>query len=247
MRVRGARGLTLIEVLVATALLGVFLTSVYTLVAATVNLRNRLEDEATPYAVGPVVIDRIVEDLRAATIEPYKDGNAFHAEVETVHGEAATKLDFVAASPSRREQVGREWVKSRLNEIGYVLRPSKTVDGLGALYRREDMGVDEQPLAGGKCYKLADRVKEFRIDWFAEDGGDPESDDAKGEEEWDAKKEKKLPFACRITLTLMGETAVDDRGRAIEDAPEYHFVTYHVFASRYDKADQQQQQQQPPR
>ena len=242
---RRAAGLTLLEVLVATALLGVFFVSVYSMVAATVKIRNQIQDEATPYAVGPVVIDRIVEDLRAATVEPYKDGDAFHAEVETINGEAATKVDFVTCSPSRaRVKVGRELVKAHLNEVGYRLRRSETASGLGALYRREDLGVDEEPLAGGAYYKLADRVKEFRIDWFAEDAGDPTTEDAKGEEEWDAKKEKKLPFACRITLKLLGESAVDDQGRPLEDAPEYVFVTYHAFASRADKADQQQQ---PPK
>ena len=242
---RSASGLTLLEIMVATAILGVLFTAVYSLVSALIVERNRIEEQSTPYAIGPVVMDRIVEDLRAAIVEPYKDGDAFHAEVETINGEAATKLDFVAAVPSRaRVRVGRERVKAGLNEIGYRMRGSETARGLGALYRREDLGVDEEPLAGGAYYKLADRVKEFRIDWFAEDGGDPDSDDAKGEEEWDAKKEKKLPFACRITLTFVGETSVDDRGRPIEDAPEYKFVAYQVFASRYDKADQQQQ---PPK
>jgi prepilin-type N-terminal cleavage/methylation domain-containing protein len=242
---RAASGLTLLEIMVATAILGALFTAVYSLVSATVKMRDRIEDQATPYAVGPVVMDRVVEDLRAATVEPYKDGDAFHAEVETVNGEAATKLDFVAAVPSRaRVKVGRERVKAGLNEVGYRMRESETARGLGALYRREDLGVDEEPLIGGSYYKLADRVKEFRIDWFAEDAGDPATDDAKGEEEWDAKKEKKLPFACRITLTIVGETAVDDDGRPFEDAPEYTFVTFHVFASRNDKADQQQQ---PPR
>ena len=243
---RRAAGLTLLEVLVATALLTVFFASVYTLVASNVKTRNKIEDDAVPFAVGPVVMDRIVEDLRAAIVEPYKDLDVFHAELDSVHGEAATKLDFVAAVSSRaRAKVGRERVKAGINEIGYMLRNSETATGLGALYRREDLGVDEDPLHGGLYYKLADRVREFRIDWFAEDAGDPETDDAKGEEEWDAKKEKKLPFACRITLKLMGDTALDESGRPFEDAPEYTFVTYHVFASRADKADQQQQQ--PPR
>jgi type II secretory pathway component PulJ len=242
---RRAAGLTLLEVLVATALLTVFFAEVYSLVSSYVKTRNMIEERATPYAVGPVVLDRIVEDLRAAIVEPYKDGDAFHAEVETINGEAATKLDFVAAVPSRaRVKVGREMVKAALNEVGYRMRRSETASGLGALYRREDLGVDEEPLQGGAYYKLADRVKEFRIDWFAEDAGDPETDDAKGEEEWDAKKEKKLPFACRITLKLLGDTAVDEQGRPLEDAPEYVFITYHVFASRADKADQQQQ---PPK
>lgn len=242
---RRSSGLTLLEVLVATALLSVFFASVYTIVASNVKTRNMIEDRATPFAVGPVVMQRIVDDLRAATVEPYKDGDAFHADVETINGEAATKVDFVAAVPSRkRVKVGRDFVKAGLNEVGFRMRRSETASGLGALYRREDLGVDEEPLAGGLYCKLADRVKVFRIDWFAEDPGDPDADDAKGEEAWDAKKEKKLPFACRVTLTLAGETAVDEQGRPFEDAPEYTFVTYLVFASRADKADQQQQ---PPK
>ena len=51
---RRERGLTLIEVLVATALIGVFFASVYSMVAATVKIRNQIEDEATPAQLASV-------------------------------------------------------------------------------------------------------------------------------------------------------------------------------------------------
>ena len=238
---RRDRGLTLLEILVATALLAVLFAEVYGIVSGAVTLRNDIEEGATPFAVGPAVMDLVVEDLRGATIEPYKDLDAFHAEPETHNGETCTKLDFVTCIPSRkRVRIQDEEVKARLNEVGYRMRRSETTQGLYALYRREDLGVDDDPLNGGKYYKLADNVKVFRVDWFAEDPGDPSTDDAKGEEEWDAKKEKKLPYACRITLTLVGDTAVDDQGRPLEDAAEYKFVTLIVFASRHDKSDSAQ-------
>jgi prepilin-type N-terminal cleavage/methylation domain-containing protein len=239
---RRERGLTLLEVLVASALLAVFFASVYSLVAGTLQIRTAIEEEATPYAVGPVVMDRVVEDLRGAVLEPYKDFDAFKAESQTFNGEQCTQVDFVTTTPSRaRVKVQRDLVKARINEVGYRLRRSETAANLSALYRREDLGVDEEPLAGGLYYKLADRVKVFRIDWFAEDPGDPSTDDGKGEDAWDTKKEKKLPYSCRVTLTLLGETNLDDKGRALEEAPEYTFVSYVVFASRHDKADQQKQ------
>lgn len=235
-------GLTLLELLVASALLAVFFASVYGLVEGTLEVRRAIEEKATPYAVGPVVMDRIVEDLRGAVLEPYKDLDVFHAENESPTGETSTKVDFVTVVPSRsRVKVQREFVKARINEVGYRMRRSETAQGLGALYRREDLGVDEEPLEGGKYYKLCDRVKTFRIDWFAEDPGPPDGDDAKGEEEWDAKKEKRLPFACRVTLTLVGDSEVDERGRPLEEVPEYAFTSFLVFASRHDKADQQKQ------
>lgn len=240
---RNETGLTLLELLVASALLAVFFAQVYGLVEGTLNTRQAIEEKATPYAVGPVVMERIAEDLRGALLDPYKDLDVFHAEPESGVGpETSTKLDFVTVVPSRsRVKVQREFVKARINEVGYRLRRSETAQGLAALYRREDLGVDEEPLAGGKYYKLCDRVKVFRVDWFAEDPGDPTTDEGKGEEEWDAKKEKKLPFACRITLTLVGETDVDDRGRPLEDAPEYTFSTFVVFTGRHDKPDQAKQ------
>jgi len=246
LRARRARGFTLLEILVATALLAVFFAEVYSLVAGTISIRDAIEDGATPYAVGPAVMDLIIEDLRGAEIEPYKDLNAFHAEPENMNGDTCTKLDFVTTVPSRRRvKIQDQEVKARLNEVGYRLRRSETSQGLYALYRREDLGVDEEPLLGGKFYKVADGVKVFRIDWFADDPGDPATDDAKGEEEWDAKKEKKLPWGCRVTLTLMGETKVDDQGRPLENAPEYTFVTFIAFQSRHDKADQQQPAKNP--
>jgi prepilin-type N-terminal cleavage/methylation domain-containing protein len=239
---RRQRGLTLLEVLVASAILAVFFASVYSLVASALNQRAQIEEEATPYAVGPAVMELMVNDFRNALLEPYKDFDAFHAESETFNSETCTKVDFVTAVPSRaRVKVMRDYVKARINEVGYRLRRSETAQGLQALYRREDLGVDEEPLAGGLYYKLADRVKVFRIDWFPDDPGDPTTDDAKGEDAWDAKKEKRLPFACRITLTLMGDSTTDDRGRLLNDAPEYTFVSYVLFASRHDKADAQKQ------
>jgi len=237
---RRERGLTLLEVLVASALLAVFFASVYSIVAGTIAIRDQIEEGATPYAVGPAVMDLVVEDLRGATIEPYKDLNAFHAEPETDNGETCTKIDFITSVPSRkRVKVRDDEVKARLNEVGYKLRRSETAPSLYALYRREDLGVDEDPLLGGKYYKVADSVKVFRIDFYADDPGDPGTDDAKGEEEWDAKKEKKLPWGCRVTITLIGDAKTDDQGRVVADAPEYTFVTYLVFASRHDKSDQQ--------
>jgi prepilin-type N-terminal cleavage/methylation domain-containing protein len=231
-------GLTLIEILVATAILAVFFAAVYSIVSGTIAIRDQVDEMATPYAVGPAVMDRIAEDLRSTLVEPYKDLDAFKAETENVNGESCTKLDFVTCVPSRArvKTENDKWVKARVNEIGYRVRRSETSDRLLALYRREDLAVDDTPLEGGVYYKLADRVKTFKIDWFVDGDGDPASgDDAKGEEEWDAKKEKKLPWGCRVSLVLVGETPLDEEGRPVDEIPEYAFSTYVVFPTRHDK------------
>ena len=57
MRRRRAEGLTLLEVLIASALLTFFFATVYGIVAGALAQRNRTEEVASPYAVGPIVID----------------------------------------------------------------------------------------------------------------------------------------------------------------------------------------------
>jgi prepilin-type N-terminal cleavage/methylation domain-containing protein len=236
---RRAAGLTLLELLVATALLAVFFASVYSLVSSTISIRDAIEDEATPYAVGPAVMHLVTDDLRGLVVEPYKDNDVLKAEVERVGGDECTKMDFVTTTPSRRRvKVQNEWVKARINEVGYRVRKSETDEErrLLALYRREDVGVDEDPREGGKYYKLADRVKQFKVDWFSKDPIEPDGEDAKGEEEWDAKKEKQqpVPWACRVTLVLVGESADSE-----EQPPEYAFSTFVVFPNRHDKGEEQ--------
>lgn len=239
MRRRDA-GLTLIEVIAATAILAIFFASVYAMVFSTLQKRQDIDELATPYAVGPAVMDRISEDLRAALVEPYKETDVFKAQTETVNGETCTRLDFVTSVPSRArvKTESNVYVKARLNEVGYRVRRSETADRLLALYRREDLGVDDEPQEGGFYYKLADRVKTFKIDWFADGDGDPTNgDDGKGEDEWDAKKEKRLPWGCRVTLVIVGDVALDDDGRPIEEGAERTFTTYVVFPTRHDKKD----------
>ena len=213
---RSERGLTVLEVLIASAMLLGFLVSVFGLVWGLASRRDAMETQTAPYGIGPPVLDLVCEDLRHALLEPYEDNDAFKAEGDTMGGADTTKIDFVTSVMSRSKvRIDDEWVRAAICEVGYRMRRSETSDGLFALYRREDFGVDDKPLEGGKYYKLCDRVVEFRIDLFEDDPGTPDSDEAEGELDWDAEQENGLPFAARVTLVIMPPVEVDDRGDAI--------------------------------
>ena len=260
---RRQSGLTLLELMAASALLAIFFVSIFATVWGTINTRDKIEQKALPFSTGPVVMQRIVDDLLCADISDLKDMDGFEAKGDTVSGGDVTKIDFVAAVPSRdRVKIGDEWVRAAVNEIGYAVRRSElpdapstsftrtTVSGGGAavvrhssrrsssdllaLYRREDFGVDADPKEGGKYYKLCDRVKRFAIDFYDEDPGEPTGDDAEGATDWDAKEEHRLPWGCRVTLVLAGPGSADD-----EDAParDYMFQTYVPLRTRFDKPD----------
>lgn len=222
----------------ATALLAIFMVSVFAIVWSTINTRDAIEQAALPFSTGPVVMQRIVDDLQCADLADVKDADGFEATADSLGGEDVTQIDFVAAVPSRdRVKVGDEWVRAAVNEVGYRLRRSEVADGLLALYRREDYGVDSDPKEGGKYYKLADRVKRFAIDFYDEDPGEPTGDGAEGETDWDAKEERKLPWGCRVTLVLVGEGSVDDRGEEVQSRKDYVFQTFVPFRTRFDKPE----------
>ena len=235
LRRRAAAGMTLLEVLIASALLAVCFIVVFAVVWTTIITREVIEEKALPYSTGPVVMQRIVEDLQLFQVED------FDATKDAFKGSASrpedTRLDFVAAVPSRdRVLVKDEWVRAAVTETGYRLRRSESDSDLYALYRREDLGVDSEPSEGGKYFKLCDRVRTFTIDWYAEDPGEPGGDDAEGVPDWDAKKEGKLPWGCRITLVLAGSESLDDDGE-LRGPRDYPFQTFVPFRTRFDKPD----------
>lgn len=234
---RGAGGMTLLEVLFASALLGVIFVNVFAIVWSTIVTRQEIEAKAIPWSVGPAVMQRIVEDLQWVQVESIDDAkDCFRG---TGDRSEETRLDFLTALPSRdKVKVGDDEVRAQVNEVGYRLRDSEGESGQYALFRREDFGVDDEPAEGGRYYKLCDRVKEFRIDYFAEDPGDPSGDDAEGLREWDYTKEGKLPWGVRITLViapnLESEISDDDEDRPPED---YVFAAVVPFRTRYDRSE----------
>lgn len=231
---RAAAGMTLLEVLAASALLSFFFVGVFGVVWSTVRTRDSIERAALPFATGPAVMDTVVRDLQNVQVEAFDPAKAlFEGSSDR---DEDVKLDFVTAVSSReRVEVKDGTARALVNEVGYRLRRSEVDRDLFALFRREDLSVDDSPTEGGKYYKLCDRVKRFAVEYFDEDPGEPGSEKAEGKLEWDHKQDGKLPWGCRVTLVLVG---TEDE-RADEDAPppEYAFQAYVAFRTRFDKPD----------
>lgn len=226
-------GMTMIEVLAASALMALTFSIIFVVIWQTIAIRDTIESSAAPYSIAPTVLRRVVDDLTNAQIDALKDNDSFRGESEDTGGGDNARLDFVTAVPSRATVEIRDmWVRAQLNETGYRLRRSDAGAGLYALYRREDLGVDDEPLEGGRYYKVCDRVKAFTVDYYEKDPGDPNTDDARGVTDWDAKKEGKLPWGARIALTLEGPPADDG-----EPGPDLVFQAFVAFRARHDLGD----------
>jgi prepilin-type N-terminal cleavage/methylation domain-containing protein len=220
------RGFTLVEVLVGALVLGIFISFIYGVVISAFRVRGVIESSTSALASGTMAVDLVARDLENAVILPFKDFDAFKAEDEG----NSTRLTFVTSMDSRRqEEVEGDLLRTDMAETGFAVRQGD--DGL-ILYRRETFGIDDKPLDGGDWYKVVEGVREFRIQWYADDpseeNGDEENDAL---DEWNAKEEKKLPRSAKITLILEGNSTNPD---AAGQMLEYTFVRWVVLPGADD-------------
>jgi hypothetical protein len=202
---RGAYGVartaafTLVEVLVVLLIVsGIMLAMTQLLEAARIS-RDTIHNIQETQLAGPAIMDLIERDLRALVAYDHAPDKVLRIRNRVLLGHDADRIDFVSSTDSVVPvEVDRRWLRSDLNEVGYMLRVSPFDDEFLELYRREDFFVDEEPFDGGAYTFLHDHVKHLDIQVFEEDGRD-----AKPIEEWGVREDQiGLPKRIEIRLTL---------------------------------------------
>jgi prepilin-type N-terminal cleavage/methylation domain-containing protein len=207
-----SRGFTFVEILLAVLITGLVMASLYGLLVSTIQVKEVVEKELDEVKAGAAAFDQIRRDLRLACALP--DGRVFFKSGEGKvrgAGGGAGRVDFLAAVRNRfppgfeetafeEEDEDREdaagALRGDLCEIGYFLQEA---DRETVLVRREDFYLDDDPAKGGVYMRLCRRVKAFELRFLAGDEADSGGSPA---EEWDAEKEKALPFAVKVRLVI---------------------------------------------
>lgn len=212
---RSTRGFTLIEVILATTLFALLMSSYYVVFTRVVQLEEYARDQRAFGTVGPAVLDLMEDDLLSLYSHPREpDAFPFRGDDESAGGKPADRMFFVArrASVHQEEFFGNDnWVRSPINEIGYRLGPAPSQFGnVRRLFRREGYYVDESPLDGSDYYEVYDRVVELEI-WYAGfpvEEEERKDQDSLGEhrlekfESWNSEERKGFPTAVFIRLTV---------------------------------------------
>ena len=193
-------GFSLAEVLLTVLIMsGIMLAITQILQAARVS-RDTIQIIKETQLAGPAIMDMIERDLRGLTTLNRTRQDHLLVEDRVMLGLDGDSLDFVTHTDSLiMRQDGARYVRSDINEVGYRLRPSPMYDDFLEIYRREDMGVDEDPYSGGEFSFLHDRVKSFDIQVFEEDGPDADPHDEWGQ---DGDERIGLPARLEVSLTL---------------------------------------------
>ena len=195
---RARAGFTLIEVLVTLLIVGGIMLAITQILEAARISRDTIHNIQETQLAGPAIMDLIERDLRGLLIYDRPPEELLRVVNRVQAGLDADSLDFVTSTDSLvATLVDNRWVRCDLNEVGYRLRPSPDDDFL-EMYRREGFGVDEAPFEGGAFTFLHDRVKNFEIQVFEEDGPEAEPLD-----DWNELGDADgLPLRLQIELTL---------------------------------------------
>ena len=192
------RGFTLIEVIVTMTILGFILVIIYQVFRLGLSSWEKGESAAEEYQKTRIVSQLLSQQVKSAF--PYEiktqkaEGNylAFEGKKQS--------LKFVSAFPAKSKR------PEGLVFAVYYFKEGGRGEGSLILYEQRVLNKDffEEALKKDEGVSLLEGLSELRFEYYRE--ADP--DNNKTEEwvdEWDAKEEKKLPKAVRMTVTFANE------------------------------------------
>ena len=189
------KGLTLIELSIVIALLGVIFTAIFSTYYTAIRISR---NTAPRGGTSRQEIFFALENVRSTLAQTYYvDGHrnlVFIGKTDGVQGGRRDSVTFAANHPNA-EEIGSPAIR----EVGFFLKPMGETSEEFYLVRREDEMVDKDPLNGGIEHVLLDHVISFQLKYSQR--GD------KWQDEWDTKDFKKIPKLIRIEIiAVVGDT-----------------------------------------
>lgn len=195
-----ARGMTLIELLVAMAVLAFISILIYSAVDGMRRSREGVERINDRYREGRMAMQRMSRELASAYLSEHVPIDPSLRVVRTIFkaspGSPASVIHFNSFAHRRLQENARE---SDQMEVTYFGSDDPDQRGVVDLARREAARIDDKPEEGGRVDLLATDIDLFRLEYL-----DPLT--SKWVEEWDstaATGEKgRLPLQVKILLVL---------------------------------------------
>ena len=179
-------GFTLLDLLVAMALLVIILGTVYSVFANHQRSVEAVSEQRDVYGQGRLILDRLARDLGGVWLPETRAaeggrGPAFFGQ--------SNRLDFVSSERLSSERTDGE----DLAEIGYRTDENEDRKGL-RLIRRQDQAVDADVTAGGGEIMLTRQLSSLTFAYLSPTGEEAAS--------WEGTQLGQLPAAVRINLVL---------------------------------------------
>ncbi len=211
-RGRAWAGFTLVEVLIAIAILAMISTLLFTSFSSLKRSKDGVRRVSERHREGRMAISRVARELQSAYISRHLPPDINQAVVRTAfigtQGAPADRIDFNAFVHRRMDRDARE---SDQAELSYFGMASETERGVFDLVRRTNPKLDHEPEKGGRVQILATDIDLFDLRYL-----DPLT--GLWVEEWDStesiKQFDRMPLQVRVILILNGGARVSQgRGR----------------------------------
>ncbi|WP_437833523.1 type II secretion system protein GspJ [Sorangium sp. So ce1153] len=198
---QGARGLTLLEVLVSVAILALIGTLIYGAFDGMSRSRAGISRISDRYHQGRAAIARISRELQEAFLSRHQPADKnIVVRLTAFAGQDSAPADRIDFTAFAHRRLLRNAHESDQCEIGYFGSRDPERDRLD-LVRREAKTIDTEPTRGGVVNVLAEDIESFNIQYL---------DPLTGEwvDSWDstqpAAQLDRLPSQVWVTLVLNG-------------------------------------------
>lgn len=198
MTTRAARGLTLIEVMIAvaiTAMVGVMVAGAFQRIAAAKELAEGQEER---FSSAQVALSRLARELSQAFLSDHYDSRRFREPLTLFRGKDGGERDDLLFTTMSHARLLRDAKESDQGVVEYTVEADPERQGELALFRREKARIDDQPERGGAKAIVCEHVASFDVQYW----------DWKRQEwarEWitnTAERGKILPSRVKIRLGL---------------------------------------------
>ncbi len=164
-------GFTLIEVIVAIALLAVISIMLWQAMGSTARSKEGQEDRTESYQSSSIVIKRMIQDLEMSVLYRSLDilgvsGNREQVMKSVFIGKNEGDQDKLTFNSFSHLRYLKNVKESDLAEISYFLDADPEHAGLYTLKKREQSPPDDNPDEGGQTVTLIDRVKELNFRYY---------------------------------------------------------------------------------
>jgi general secretion pathway protein J len=209
---RASHGFTLVELLVAVAVLAMISTLIYGAFSGMKRSKEGVQRISDRYREARLALSRISRDLQSAYLSKHAPFDQSLAAQTTAfigsRGNPADRVDFNSFSNQRLD---RDRHQSDQAEISYFGARDPDRDGVIDLVRRISTRLDLEPDKGGRVEVLATDIDLFDLQYL-----DPTTE--QWLETWDTRQAvgqpDRLPLQVRVILVLNGgRRKASDRGQ----------------------------------
>lgn len=180
---RGSKGFTLLELLVAVAVAVTVLASIYGVYAGVSRARDHIEERSAMAHQARVLFDRVGRELRG-TFPAGGDAHPFAGGTDARTGNTFLRFTTTADTPEGGNRGG-------IRTLRYELFPGTSPQELGELKRSETPAFLGEPQQD-RSYRMLTGVGQWKLRFFSDDAWRDEWQETKGRQ----------PQAVEMTLTL---------------------------------------------